>query len=282
MSLTTISYSEASRIVDLYSKILTQSERLSLYKKFRYSELNGYDVFDIDNALKICSAYRVYKTEILDDNSIEKLKKDSSIDGGACMSFFSLFAPDNIAQQLNNLDYHKDRNEIYNLDIDFSETDLWKAFSKSETHDSFLEFCLSIEKTDINYWEKVYSRLGIIWDERDEYDPIYNVLLNKGESFKDHIIAPKKDAPEEKLKIENSESSSSFYTRNKTIIGKFAWTIVFCSGFFYPPVRVVLFGLFLLIGAFQLYFWVKEPIENKLNFALHILYWLLLPRRYYI
>jgi hypothetical protein len=228
MSLTSISYKEANKIIRLYSDILSNSLNLARLEKFRFSELKGYDIYDIDNSLKICSAFRTFKTSVFDVNSVEKLKKDASIDGGAVMSFFSLFAPDYIVQQLKKLnpDDIYARSEAHKIEGNILESDLWKTFSKTESHGSFLDYCISIEKTDIEYWEKVYSRLGITCDDRDEYDEIYFIILNKHLYFnKPQTEVNIKTINEESIITESNNDETtiqikipSFYNRHKVFL----------------------------------------------------------------
>lgn len=278
MSLTSISYKEANKIISIYSDILRNSLSLGHLEKFRFSSLKGYDIYDVDNSLKICSAFRVFKTSVYDIKSVEKLRTEASIDGGATMSFFGLFAPDNIVQQLKKLnpDDIYSRSEAYKIEGDILDSDLWDSFSKTESHESFLDYCLSIEKTDIDYWEKVYLRLGITWDERDEYDEIYFIILNKHLFFNEikHAEDPSVTNQPNNEKFDQNKNKS-FYSRHKSIFDNILLISFFTLGLFYPILRTITLYLFLIIGFVQLYFWLKEPIENKLNFALNIFYMIL-------
>ena len=271
MSLTVLNLKDAKKIIDTYSAVLLTSNELSLNNRHRYSDLKGYSIFDIDNALKLCSAYRVFRTAILNETSLDKLKEDASVDGGAVMNFFALFSPDNIVQQINKLD-PQDISKAYKLTGNYFETDLWKQFNSIETHDSFLNYCLNIDKTNANYWELVYARLGIDCDERDEDDEIYFVLQNKHLFF-----SPSSNIKEESTKTTvlsdvKNLNKPSFYQRNKTVLDKLFLIVFLCSGLIYHPLRIIIFSLFTLMGLVQFYFWIREPIENKFNFVLNILY----------
>lgn len=282
MALTTMSLKEANKIIEIYSNILSHSLELGKFEKFRYSKLRGYDVFDIDNALKVTLAYNAFNTSIIDDIAFGKLKKEAGENTVGVMCFFTSFAPDSIVQQLKKLDPADiySRSEAYKLEGDFFESELYKAFSKTESQDSFLDYCLSIDKSDSNYWEKVYNRLGITWDDRDEFDEIYFAILNKDMFFKkpasmaieSYVNKGSVNIEEENIDRSNVLQKPSFYNRYKTILDKSFGILFFCLGLLYTPLRVVIFCLFLIIGFIQLYVWLKEPIENKLNFTLNIFY----------
>jgi hypothetical protein len=285
MSLTTMSLKEANKIIEIYSNILSHSLELGKFEKFRYSELKGYDIFDIDNALKVTLAYRVFNISILNDIALEKLKKEAGENTVGVMCFFDSFAPDSIVQQLKKLDPANiySRSEAYKIEGNFFESDLYKTFSKTESHGSFLDYCLSIEKKDMNYWENVYDRLGITWDDRDEYDGIYFIIQNKNLFFKDSQSIDIKDFDSAELidiKQENVNEikvpeKASFYSQHQSVLSNLFWVLFFCLGLIYTPIRIVIFCLLLIIGVFQIYFWLKEPIEHKWNFVLNLLYLIL-------
>lgn len=275
MALTTLSFKEAQKIIDLYASILIHSENLGLNNRFRYSQLKGYDIYDIDNALKLTSAYRVFNCKERSDTALSKLREATNVDGGASMSFFNLFEPDNIVQQLNKIDLSNPTEAIIKqreIRGDYFQSQLWKDFSKTETHESFLNFCLQLDMADRDYWEKIYDRLGITWDDRDEYDEIYFVIQNKDYYFKNKEI-PGLAPPEpvdKPLTVE--EKSPSFYTRYKLFIDNIIGLILLAVGLVYIPIRIAVFAILGLTGIITLVILRKEKIDNKLNHYLNYLY----------
>jgi hypothetical protein len=216
---------------------------------------------------------------------LSQLKKEADQNTVGCMSFFSSFAPDNIVQDLKKLDQNDiySRHESYKIEGDFFESDLWKAFSKTESQESFLDYCVSIDKTDINYWEKIYSRLGITWDDRDEYDEIYFVILNKHLFFntsqsidiEESVYLNSTHEKKEIIEENNKPEKFSFYNQYKKTFDRLFWLLFFALGLIFPPIRILIFCLFSIIGVIQLYIWIKEPIENKWSFTLHLFYLIL-------
>ena len=61
-------------------------------------------------------------------------------------------------------------------------SEMFQLLNKEERPDSFLNFCIDIGRTDVNYWGKIYERIGILWETNDDNDPIY-VLIKHGVNF---------------------------------------------------------------------------------------------------
>lgn len=282
MTVTTMSYGEAQRIIELYSSILIKAENRNRNQKFRYSELNGYDVLDIKNALNLICAYRVFDTFPIDEEAIEKLKKEVDFAATGTLFFFMQFAPDNIVQQMDKLNSEniEDRITLNKLETSYYESDLWKEYNMSETASSFINFCLSIDKADTNYWEKVYSRIGITWDERDPSDPIYYAIRNKNQFFKEPVQQLKESLIFEsenkgELAVE-IDKKPSFYTANKILLDELFLISALLLGLIYPVVRIIAFIIFSLTYIIGFYILRKDSIENKFNFTLNFLYTIIL------
>ncbi len=181
-----MSYNTAEKIVNLYSDLLVNMGEKSEYKVYGYSDLQGYNILDVDNALKIVVAYSVFNLNKSDENALKNLKAYSSNAGGAVVSFFTSFVPDEVIPEIDKLDPN-DKNSLLDfidLTNNYKDSDLYKTFLNQETHGSFLKFCLDIDRSDINYWEKIYARLSLTWDTKDVKDPIFFIITNKTHFFK--------------------------------------------------------------------------------------------------
>ncbi|OGU39206.1 MAG: hypothetical protein A2315_00990 [Ignavibacteria bacterium RIFOXYB2_FULL_35_12] len=73
MSLKSISIELADEIIKIYSDLLIKREKVNIHY-YPYSALKGYDIFDIENSLKLLTAHRVYKTENLTENKLAEFK----------------------------------------------------------------------------------------------------------------------------------------------------------------------------------------------------------------
>ena len=184
MPLKKMSYKTAAKIFDLYCDRLINLDKLGKYKKYGYSDLNGYDIIDVSNAMKLLAANRLFNTYSLDDNNKAELKKYASEDGAALINFFFHFFPDDIASKLQRIDPNDEKGiiEYSHLTSDAINSEMYKLLNREETTDSFLNYCIDIGRTDPNYWGKVYDRLGILWETNDDKDPIY-VLIRHGVNF---------------------------------------------------------------------------------------------------
>ncbi len=185
MPLKKMSYNTANKIFDLYCERLNNVAKLGRYKKYAYSDLNGYDVIDIANAMKLLAAYRVFNASSVDDSKITELKKYASEDSTGLIIYFSNFFPEDIANKLRRIDPEDEKGiiEYVHLTSDWMNSELFQILSKEETPRSFLDYCIDLGRTDPNYWGKVYDRLGITWETNDDKDLIY-VLIRLGINFK--------------------------------------------------------------------------------------------------
>lgn len=186
MSLKKMSYTTAQNIIDIYSQLLVNKGKSSDFAVWGYSDLKGYTIFDVDNALKIIIAYSAFNLKEEDQTALAKLRTYCSNASAATFAFFDAFVPDEIIPEIEKLD----RSDKYSLPkfIDlkgyFEDNELYKIYKHKETHDSFLNYCLHITKNDENYWEKIYDNLELVWDARDYKDPITIIINNKSSFFK--------------------------------------------------------------------------------------------------
>lgn len=178
-----ISYNTANRIIDIYAALLMNLSKLGKYEKYAYSDLKGYDLIDISNALKLTAAFRLYNTYDLSDKKIEEFKKYAEEDGSGLMQFFFHFYPDNVVSELKKLDPNNQMAILDSIKLTKdSQTEIEELFNKEETPNSFLNYCISIGRSDPNYWGKVYDRIGIEWETNDDKDLIY-VLIRHGVNY---------------------------------------------------------------------------------------------------
>lgn len=183
MSQKKMSYKTAEKIVDIYSSLLVK-ENLPELHAYGYSELQGFTIFDIDNALKIIIAYDVFNAK--NPNDVATVKKYASHASSAVTHFFSSFVPDEVIPDIERLDPKDKMSLLKFLDLkgDPFNSPLYQQFSNQETHDSFLNFCLTIERSDMNYWDKVFQRLDLVLDTVDTKDQIFIINSNKEFAFK--------------------------------------------------------------------------------------------------
>lgn len=185
MSLKKMSYNTAQKIVDIYSNLLVNKGKFSDFAVWGYSDLKGYTIFDVDNALKIIIAYSAFNLREDDRGGLAKLKEYCSHASTATFAFFEAFVPDEIIPDIEKLDPSDKTSIIKFIDLKgyFEDNELYKIYKHKETHESFLNFCLLIKKRDENYWEKIYERIELVWDARDQNDPITIIINNKSTSF---------------------------------------------------------------------------------------------------
>lgn len=185
MSLKKMSYNTAQEIVDIYSNLLVNKGRFSDFSVWGYSDLKGYTIFDVDNALKVIIAYSVFNLRDNDENGLAKLKGYCSHASTATLAFFDSFVPDEIIPEIEKLDPSDKTSVIKFIDLKgyFEDNELYKIYKHKETHESFLNYCLYITKKDKDYWEKIYERLELVWDAKDHTDPVTIIVNNKTTSF---------------------------------------------------------------------------------------------------
>ena len=159
MALKSMSVKKSDEIMTLYFALMAKfgEDSSTIYP---YSALKGYDIFDIDNALKIFLANQIHR-KYLSEAEIIKLRNWG---GQGLWTFNTSFAPDEFVYKLNKLEKHS--TEYWNMKDDFilnPPTGMVKIFydEDKETTESFFDFCLSLGREHPNYWKEVYNRLGI-------------------------------------------------------------------------------------------------------------------------
>lgn len=161
-----MSISKANEIVNIYANCLLSLQYLTSPEKLGYSSLQGYDVYDLDHAFKVCTAYRVFQHDLDDAENLNLMKKLTDEDDSALLLFFFHFYPDEVVEKLKKID----NNDKYFMDDAIrirkdSQEPLKSEFDKRESVSSFLNFCLYQKSLETDYWKEVYSRIGI----PDEY-----------------------------------------------------------------------------------------------------------------
>ncbi len=179
-----MSYFTANKIFNLYCDKLINLNNSSLSKKYRYSDLNGYDIIDISNAMKLLAAFRVYNTYLLDQKKRAEIENYAVQDASGLHNYFFHFFPDEDYDKLIHvyIDNEKEVIEYSNLANYILNSETYHLFSEQESPQSFLKFCIELGRSDPNFWGKVYERIGISWETNDNKDPIY-VLIKHGVNF---------------------------------------------------------------------------------------------------
>lgn len=161
-----MSISTANEIVNIYADCLGTLQYLTPPKKLGYSCLQGYDIYDLDHALKLCTAYRVSQHNLDDDENLNVMKRLANEDDSALLSFFFHFYPDEVVEKLKKIDKNDKYFMVEAIRIQKdSQEPLKSEFQKRETSNSFLNFCLFQKSLETDYWKEIYSRIGI----HDEY-----------------------------------------------------------------------------------------------------------------
>jgi len=159
MALKNMSIKKSDEIMTLYFDLLTQwgDNQISIYP---YSALKGYDIFDIDNGLKIFLANLIFKKNLSDD----EIKQYRGWGSMGIINYKLAFAPDDFVYELNKLDKNSSEYRIKEGSIlERPHDGMVKIFDNEnkEPITSFFDFCLSLGKNNPDYWKLVYDRLGI-------------------------------------------------------------------------------------------------------------------------
>ncbi len=191
MPLKQMSYDSADKIIDIYSTLLINIGHLKGYKKYGYSDLKGYDIVDVSNAIKLMIAYRFFNDGRENTSKLEEIKEYVSVSEAALSAFSFHFFPDGVAHELGQID-PSDLQEAVLEKIRLtkgSENYEWnKIIRPQETTSSFFTFCQTIRNKDPDFWEKVYSRIGITWESNNWKDRIYFIIKHK-----DYFVESKND-----------------------------------------------------------------------------------------
>lgn len=154
--------SQAEEIVDIVSKAL-QAE--SPHRLHPISLLKGYDVFQIDAALKLSIANQfLYASG--DPASENKFAKFVDACSAIPLAIPSSFVPDEILEKLDTLpvgsrEYRCQMIELWPSPLDESMHFKDERLASVETPSSFADYCKQLGTEDPLYWQKVYTRIGL-------------------------------------------------------------------------------------------------------------------------
>jgi hypothetical protein len=159
MVLKVMSVKKSDEIMILYFDLMGKIGKDSIYL-YPYSAMNGYDIFDIDNALKIFLARQIQRKQL----SEKEITQLSEWGAQGIFNYITSFAPDEFVYELNKL--KKDSPEYFNKKDEFESNPLQgmvRIFidEHKENTTDFFNFCLSLDRNNPTYWKEVYNRLGI-------------------------------------------------------------------------------------------------------------------------
>ncbi len=161
-SSSTMTMSQAEETLDIASRAL-QDESDTFYH--RVSLLKGYDVFQIDKALKlrIANEFLFYADR---NDGQERFAEALNTYSGLPLSIATLFVPDDHIAKLqaispNSPEFFKTKLSIMPNTLD-SEGNLKDGrLASLETPSSFGNYCESIGAKHPTYWKNVYGRIGL-------------------------------------------------------------------------------------------------------------------------
>jgi hypothetical protein len=266
MTISRMSLKKAAVIEDLYTGLWSKQTLEGKFKFFKYSDVDDFDFIDILNAFKILTAYKIFKSKTPED--IQEIKEYVNLAGGLLVLFPLHFGPDEIAEKINDLDKNNKSSiiEFANLRQEIPKNEEW---DNSETLSSFMYYLLGLERKDNSFWEKAFDRIGISWDKNDTEDEITFIIDNKDCFF--HNTDNNKDYKQQNEPEELKQEKKSIYRQHKYFFDQtFTFTLLGLSIFF-PIIRVLVFSILALFTGLKLYFWLQEPIKQKIKFFINIL-----------
>ncbi len=155
---------EAEHILDIVSAALQEEGELSVYL---LSALHGYDVFQIDVALKLRLANEMLVLARRDEFE-EKFTEGIKLYSAIPMQVLSLFVPDEKMAELKKLprgstEFVIETSRLMTAWLDYSTppTIKDKRFADLETIESFGDYCKHVGAEDPLYWQKIYTRIGL-------------------------------------------------------------------------------------------------------------------------
>jgi hypothetical protein len=179
MALNRITLKNAQEIVENYMVLMENKSE----KDYSYSEMHGYDIYDIDNSLKLLTAYYVYDSYMIDDERLKKLEVFAAWGDDGVNLYFMSFVPDHIYKEISkhkclSLEYLDRKIELlFGGDV-VSKDHREFLERKLETTKSFLDFCIKTGKNNPEYWSIIYSRLNLKYIPKDEIiDTTKNAFL---------------------------------------------------------------------------------------------------------
>ena len=164
MSLREMTIQKANEIMDIVIPLMinrNQEDR----SYFGYSELKGYDIYDVDNAIKLYDAFYYYKKGSLEKEELNKIwNNDDAFLYNLCRSL----VPDKTLTELKKYKYRSSEyfSKVFEL-VDHKEFDIFMN-SENETVESFLKYCIKVGRDNPEYWVRVYYRLGLVYNPDDE------------------------------------------------------------------------------------------------------------------
>ncbi len=170
---------EADKIIEIVSSAFHRETRTQFHK---LSELQGYDIFDIDIALKLRTAQDYLESQ-RSNNGEEAFKKAVNTYEVSLMAVLSLFADDEKVDQLEQLpenspEYIQTRCTMMTERTKTSHPD-YERWAKLETVSSFANFCRYIGAADPLYWQKIYTHLELEYiSDSPRGEPNYNGNLH--------------------------------------------------------------------------------------------------------
>lgn len=168
---------KALDIVDIVTPLMINRSKENRYY-FGYSELKGYDIIDVVNALKLFNAFNNFQKGILQKIDKDKILMDANYDNAFVINFCSSLVPDNILTELNKYKYRSSE-YIAKVSELTNELDTLKKLGDIETVESFIRYCTEIGWDDSDYWLKVFYRLGLVFNPNDEMINTYRQNVDK-------------------------------------------------------------------------------------------------------
>lgn len=217
MPLKQMSYNSAEKIIDILSAILMNSN-LKVHEMHSYSLMQGYDIVDVSNASKLLIAYEFFNDGNENKSKLKIIEAQISSAEGALSGFSLYFVPDGIAHALRQIDSSDPVAaflEASNLTKDKGNYEWEKMIESHEIPSSFYRFCQSIGNKDPDFWEKIYSRIGITWESNNWKDRIYFLIENKNIYNDIRNDNESIDVPDLDNKNENKSTSLFKQLKNK-------------------------------------------------------------------
>ena len=156
---------EADQISDFVINLVASKPRKGFC---RTSQLRGRSMCEISNAFALATAKR-RQISSYDPALREKCKEFADKAGALVASLKMVFIPDTDAEKLNQLphdstEYKKVFSQLMIRQLDDSDPES-QQFLKLETLDSFNNYCWTLDASDPLYWQKIYTHLGLPYDE---------------------------------------------------------------------------------------------------------------------
>lgn len=141
-----MNYSTSEKIINLFTELLINpSSKVS----YSLSYLEGYDIIDFSNAIKLKMAYQIFSLPEINEKKLSELNEYASMGD---LSFSSFFLSDDLSEKY----------------LDFKNPVLRKVIAEREDSKSFLNFCLATIHGDrSSFWHKILRRLNLEYETDD-------------------------------------------------------------------------------------------------------------------